>query len=78
MEIICPNHWRISHRTKGETIAFVHLPGSLKGHQGEVHAQLKTLANFYDKKMLPSPLLDVDRKRTVTDTPLRVNSNVLA
>ena len=77
MEVISPNHWRISHRPKGGSAAFVHLPGSLKGHQGEVHAQLKTLADFYDKKMLPSLLLDVDRKRTVTDTPLMVNSIVM-
>jgi hypothetical protein len=62
MEIICRNHWRISHRAKGGTAAFVNLSGSLK-EQGEVNTQLETLANFFDKKMLPSLLLDVDSKR---------------
>jgi hypothetical protein len=77
MEVISPNHWKISHRPKGENAAFVHLPGSLKDHQAEVSTQLEILADFYDNKMLPSLLLDVDRKRTVTDTPLMVNSIVM-
>ena len=77
MEVISPNHWKISHRTKSPNAAFVHLPGSLKDHQLEVSTQLKMLADFYDNKMLPSLLLDVDRKRTVTDTPLMINSIVM-
>ena len=77
MEIITPNHWRISHRTDSPNAAFVHLPGTLKDHQLEVASQLKMLAEFYDTKLLPSLLLDVDRKRTITDAPLKINSIVL-
>ena len=77
MEVIAPNHWKISHRTNSPDAAFIHLPGTLKDHQLEVASQLKMLAEFYDTKMLPNLLLDVDRKRTITDTPLRVNSVVL-
>ena len=61
MEVISPNHWKISHRTQGTNSAFVHLPGTLKDHQLEVSNQLKMLADFYDKKLLPSLLLDIDR-----------------
>jgi hypothetical protein len=77
MEVISPNHWKISHRTNSPDAAFVHLPGTLKDHQLEVSSQLKMLADFYDTKMLPNLLLDVDRKRNITDTPLRINSIVM-
>jgi hypothetical protein len=35
------------------------------------------LADFYDNKMLPNLLLDVDSKRTITDAPLMINSIVM-
>ena len=77
MEAICPNHWKISHRVKGITAAFVHLPAALTEHQAEVQDQLELLATFHDQKILPSLILDTDRKRLVTDPPLRVNSLVM-
>jgi hypothetical protein len=77
MEVITPNHWRTSNRSQGTNAAFVHLPGTLKEHQLEVSSQLEMIANFFDKKILPSLILDIDRKRTTSDPPLHINSIVL-
>ena len=52
MEAICPNHWKISHRVKGVTAAFVHLPAALAEHQAQVQDQLELLATFHDQKIL--------------------------
>ena len=35
------------------------------------------IADFFDTKLLPRLLLDIDRSRTITDTPLSLDSIVL-
>ena len=77
MELITPNHWRTSNRSQGTNAAFVHLPGTLKEHQLEVSNQLEKLAHFFDEKLLPTVILDIDRKRIKSDPPLHINSIVL-
>ena len=77
MEVITPNHWKTSNRSQGTNSAFVLLPGTLKEHQLEVSSQLEMLANFFDKKLLPSLIMDIDRKRITSDPPLHINSIVL-
>jgi hypothetical protein len=77
MEVISPNHWKTSYRSQGINSAFVHLPGTLKEHQLEVSNQLEMLADFFDKKLLPSLIMDIDRKRIMSDPPLQINSIVL-
>ena len=77
METISPNHWKLTHRHNTPDAAFVHLPGTLREHQSAVSTTLQMIAEFFDTKLLPHLLLDVDRSRIVTDTPLRINSIVL-
>jgi hypothetical protein len=43
MKAVCSNHWKISHRVKGVTAAFVHLPLSLAEHMDALQDQLDTL-----------------------------------
>ena len=35
------------------------------------------IADFFDTKLLPRLLLDIDRSRTISDTPLSLDSIVL-
>ena len=77
METVAPNHWKLTHRQNAPDAAFVHLPKNLQEHQSAVSVNLKMIADFFDTKLLPQLLLDIDRSRTVTDTPLSLNSIVL-
>ena len=77
METIAPNHWKLTHRKNSPNAAFVHLPKDIHEHQSAVSINLRMIADFFDTKLLPRLLLDIDRSRTITDTPLSLDSIVL-
>ena len=77
MELLTPNHWKISHKKNGLDAAFIKLPGTLTEHEGEVQKQLETLVSFNKDVLLPQLLLDVDTKRLDNDKKLREGSVVI-
>ena len=77
MEVICTNYWKMSHRSSTPDAAFIRLPGTLQEQQSAVSSNLQMLADFFDTNLLPNLLLDIDTKRTVTDTQLEIDSIVL-
>ena len=76
METIAPNHWKLTHRKNSPNAAFVHLPKDIHEHQSAVSINLRMIADFFDTKLLPRLLLDIDRSRRITDTPLSLDSIV--
>merc|ERR1712030_112469 len=77
LELLTPNHWKISHKKNGLDAAFIKLPGTLTEHEGEVQKQLDTLVSFNKDVLLPQLLLDVDTKRLDNDKKLREGSVVI-
>ena len=77
LETITPNHWKLTHRKTSPNSVSVQLPETVQEHQSAVSINLKMIAEFFDTKLLPRLLLDIDRSRTTSDTPLSIDSIVL-